>query len=60
MERAGVTSQGTVLWGDSEIDYIAAQGDGVRFIGLGDRVKSPVVIEQLHDLPAELEQIAAG
>jgi phosphoglycolate phosphatase len=60
MERAGVTRQGTVYVGDSEIDYIAAQGAGVRFIGLGDRVKSPVVIERLHDLPAELERIAAG
>ncbi len=60
MERAGVTKAGAVYVGDSEIDYIAAQHAGVRFIGLGDRVKSPVVIERLHDLPAELERIAGA
>jgi HAD superfamily hydrolase (TIGR01509 family) len=60
MERAGVTRERTVYVGDSEIDYIAAQGAGVRFIGLGDRVKSPLVIERLHDLPAALERVAAA
>jgi phosphoglycolate phosphatase-like HAD superfamily hydrolase len=57
MERAGVTKAGAVYVGDSEIDYIAAQSAGVRFIGLGDRVKSPLVIDRLHDLPATLERI---
>jgi phosphoglycolate phosphatase len=57
MERAGVTREGAVYVGDSEIDYIAAQSAGVRFIGLGDRVKSPLVIERLHDLPAALERL---
>lgn len=60
MERAGVTRERAVYVGDSEIDYIAAQSAGVRFIGLGDRVKSPVVIDRLHDLPAELERIATA
>jgi phosphoglycolate phosphatase len=54
MERAGVTKDAAVYVGDSEIDYIAAQHAGVRFIGLGDRVKAPLVIERLHDLPAAL------
>jgi phosphoglycolate phosphatase-like HAD superfamily hydrolase len=58
MERAGVSKDHAVYVGDSEIDYIAAQGAGVRFIGLGDRVRSPMVIERLHDLPAALERIA--
>jgi phosphoglycolate phosphatase len=59
IERAGVPKESAVYVGDSEIDYIAAQHAGVRFIGLGDRVKSPAVIERLHDLPAALERIAA-
>ncbi len=59
IERAGVAKESAVYVGDSEIDYIAAQHAGVRFIGLGDRVKSPAVIERLHDLPAVLERIAA-
>ena len=59
MARAGVSKDHAVYVGDSEIDYIAAQGAGVRFIGLGDRVRSPQVIERLHDLPAALERIAA-
>lgn len=57
IERAGVPKAHSVYIGDSEIDYIAAQHAGVRFIGLGDRVKSPTVIERLHDLPAALERI---
>jgi len=60
MERAGVTRERAVYVGDSEIDYIAAQGAGVRFIGLVDRVKSPLVIERLDDLPAALERLAAA
>ncbi len=60
IERAGVSKSAAVYVGDSEIDYIAAQGAGVRFIGLGDRVKAPTVIDRLHDLPAALERIAAG
>jgi phosphoglycolate phosphatase len=59
IERAGVAKDSAVYIGDSEIDYIAAQHAGVRFIGLGDRVKSPAVLERLHDLPAALERIAA-
>jgi phosphoglycolate phosphatase len=57
MERAGVKPQAAVYIGDSEIDYIAAQGAGVRFIGIGDRIRAPIVIDRLHDLPATLEQI---
>lgn len=60
LERARAVKEAAVYVGDSEIDYIAAQGAGVRFIGLGDRVKSPTVIDRLHDLPAALERIAAG
>jgi phosphoglycolate phosphatase-like HAD superfamily hydrolase len=60
IERAQAAKDAAVYVGDSEIDYIAAQSAGVRFIGLGDRVKSPTVIERLHDLPAVLEGIAAG
>ncbi len=59
IERAGTAKDSSVYVGDSEIDYIAAQHAGVRFIGLGDRVKSPIVIDRLHDLPATLERIAA-
>jgi phosphoglycolate phosphatase len=58
IERAGVTKDAAVYVGDSEIDYVAAQHAGVRFIGLGDRVRAPHVIERLHDLPATLESIA--
>ena len=57
IERAGAAKQRAVYVGDSEIDYIAAQSAGVKFIGLGDRVKSPVVIERLHDLPGALERL---
>jgi|SRR5579875_56027 phosphoglycolate phosphatase len=57
IERAAVGRDAAVYVGDSEIDYIAAQAAGVKFIGLGDRVKSPIVIERLHDLPAALERI---
>jgi phosphoglycolate phosphatase len=60
LERAGAGKNAAVYVGDSEIDYIAAQGAGVRFIGLGDRVKSPVVIDRLHDLPAALEGLLQG
>lgn len=60
LERARAVKEAAVYVGDSEIDYIAAQSAGVRFIGLGDRVKSPTVIDRLHDLPAALERIAAG
>ncbi|HKD65226.1 MAG TPA: HAD family hydrolase [Candidatus Binataceae bacterium] len=60
IERAGATRDTAVYVGDSEIDYIAAQSAGVKFIGLGDRVKSPNVIDRLHDLPAALERVAAG
>lgn len=60
IERAQAVKEAAVYVGDSEIDYIAAQGAGVRFIGLGDRVKSPTVIDRLHDLPAALERIATG
>jgi phosphoglycolate phosphatase len=58
IERAGARKEAAVYVGDSEIDYIAAQGAGVRFIGLGDRVKSPTVIDRLHDLPAALQRIS--
>jgi HAD superfamily hydrolase (TIGR01509 family) len=57
IERAGASKNRAVYIGDSEIDYIAAQTAGVRFIGLGDRVKSPIVIERLHDLPSALAKI---
>jgi phosphoglycolate phosphatase len=57
IERAGVAKQRAVYVGDSEIDYIAAETAGVKFIGLGDRVKSPTVIERLHDLPGALQRI---
>lgn len=60
LERARAVKEAAVYVGDSEIDYIAAQSAGVRFIGLGDRVKSPTVIDRLHDLPAALERIAAS
>ncbi|HEV3113004.1 MAG TPA: HAD family hydrolase [Candidatus Binataceae bacterium] len=59
IERAGVRKDAAIYVGDSEIDYIAAQTAGVKFIGLGDRVQSPTVIERLHDLPAALERVAA-
>lgn len=57
IERAGVAKEAAVYIGDSEIDYIAAETAGVKFIGVGDRVKSPIVIDRLHDLPAALERI---
>ncbi len=57
IERAGVGRDCAVYVGDSEIDYLAAESAGVKFIGLGDRVKSPIVIDRLHDLPAALERI---
>lgn len=59
IQRARVAKDAAIYVGDSEIDYIAAQAAGVRFIGLGDRVRSPVIIERLHDLPAALQRAAA-
>jgi phosphoglycolate phosphatase len=58
IERAGASKQSAVYIGDSEIDYIAAETAGVRFIGIGDRVKSPTTIDRLHDLPAVLASIS--
>jgi phosphoglycolate phosphatase len=57
IERAAAAKDSAVYVGDSEIDYIAAQTAGVRFIGVGDRVKSPTTIDRLHDLPAVLAAI---
>ncbi len=60
LERIGAQKDPAIYVGDSEIHFIAAQGAGVRVIGPGERVKSPTVIERLHDLPAALERIAGN
>src|SRR5579885_475966 len=57
IERAAVAKDSSDDVGDSEIDYIAARTAGVKFIGVGDRVKSPTTIDRLHDLPAVLASI---
>lgn len=58
LERAGVDARHAVYVGDSQIDHEAAQAAGVRFIGVGARVKTGHLIERLHDLPAALAALS--
>jgi phosphoglycolate phosphatase len=56
LTRAGVAASRAVYVGDSATDLIAAQGAGVHFIGLGERVDHEHRIEQLIHLPEHLDR----
>lgn len=58
MARAGVSALRAVYVGDSPIDSEAATAAGVRFIGVGSRVRAEHRIEALAELPAALARLA--
>lgn len=60
LERAGVDAPAAVYVGDSEVDRAAAAAAGTAFIGVGPQLKSGRRVERLSDLPAALEELAAG
>jgi phosphoglycolate phosphatase len=55
--RAGVAAARAVYIGDSETDRIAAQAAGTHFIGVGERVDHEHRIDQLIELPKQLERM---
>jgi phosphoglycolate phosphatase-like HAD superfamily hydrolase len=60
IERANSNAASTVYVGDAEIDRIAADAAGVRFIGIGHRVEHHHRVPVLGELPRLLDQLANG
>jgi phosphoglycolate phosphatase len=60
LARAGVEARKAVYVGDSEVDQVAAQAAGMRFLGVGDRVAYETRVAHLADVPAALDRLREG
>jgi len=58
LERASILPEHAVYVGDSDVDREAARAANVAFVGVGTRVKAPLLIPTLNDLPSALAQLA--
>lgn len=60
IERARAVPERSVYVGDAEIDRVAAEAAGVRFIGVGHRVEHEHRIPMLGELPRLLDALIDG
>jgi HAD superfamily hydrolase (TIGR01509 family) len=59
VERANVEPNNALYVGDSEVDQIAAQAAGLRFLGVGTRVTCENRVASLAEVPAALSRLLA-
>ncbi len=54
--RLGTTAQRSLFVGDAETDRQAAEAAGMPFLGVGEQSGAAQRIEQLHELPRQLDR----